>query len=439
MSTDATRQMGCRTCGSPLNRYLDLATGTVRYTHPANPTGQPADHEPDPAPADQVDVHHVCDFCSDEHIVYTFRTGRLDMLVLAPDEQLIQHYGSDWSACLECAELVQARDVRGLASRIMRSGLPFDRQTLDGIRAMQQAVVDSLLPGRAVAEIGRWQPTPLHASVLPKVRDRLARLIRGDDDLPCGLGLPAMRAQVAAGLDAARLYWIDPEFTDLTTHAAAALPATTVTTADAPAPHGLLAWAQPVGQHGDITAAAWTGGPHGIRIVCYRSIGAGLQPGPLQRLREQVGWLVPRYTTLLRPDHAVDATSPAGIVVATWLLISQTLAEVTPIEPDKAIRKAYQRTGRPAPEVRLVRLRGTTTTAEPAAARQPNAQPGRDHEYRWWVRGHWRNQPYGPGRCRRRLIYLDPHVRGPEDKPIKASTVVRILGTARPRSRDDKP
>jgi hypothetical protein len=139
MSTDVTSQMGCRSCGSPLNRYLDLATGTARYTHPANPTGQPADHEPDPAPADRIDIHHVCDFCSDEHIVYTFRTGRLNMLMLAPDEQLIQHYGSDWSACLECAELVQTRDVRGLAARIMRSGPPFDREVLDGIRAMQQA------------------------------------------------------------------------------------------------------------------------------------------------------------------------------------------------------------------------------------------------------------------------------------------------------------
>jgi hypothetical protein len=84
-----------------------------------------------------------------------------------------------------------------------------------------------------------------------------------------------VRAQVAAGLDAARLYWIDPEFTDLTAHAAAGLPATTVSAVDAPAPHGLLAWAQPVGHHADITAATWTGGPDGICIVGYRSIGAG--------------------------------------------------------------------------------------------------------------------------------------------------------------------
>jgi hypothetical protein len=147
MSTDPTPQMGCRTCGSPLNRYLDLATGTVRYTHPANPTGQPADHEPDPAPADQIDVHHVCDFCSDEHIVYTFRTGRLDMLVLAPDEQLIQHYGSDWSACLECAEPgPSARRPRPRRAS-QRSGLPFDRQVLDGIQVPTAA-------GRVLAPIG---------------------------------------------------------------------------------------------------------------------------------------------------------------------------------------------------------------------------------------------------------------------------------------------
>jgi hypothetical protein len=49
--------------------------------------------------------------------------------------------------------------------------------------------------------------------------------------------------------------------------------------------------------------------------------------------------------------------------VTTWLLIMQKLAEVTPTEPEKPIRKAYQRTGRQAPEVRLVRLRGTTTAA----------------------------------------------------------------------------
>lgn len=127
----------------------------------------------------------------------------------------------------------------------------------------------------------------------------------------------------------------------------------------------------------------------------------------------------------------IDATSPAGTVIATWLLIAQKLTETTPIDVDKTIRKAYQRAGRPAPDVRLVRIRGTAPAAAPRTAHQPDDQTSPDCGYRWWVRGHWRNQPYGPGRQQRRLIYLDSHLRGPEDKPIKASTTVRVLGTSR--------
>jgi hypothetical protein len=41
-------------------------------------------------------------------------------------------------------------------------------------------------------------------------------------------------------------------------------------------------------------------------------------------------------------------------------------------------------------------------------------------------------QPFGPGRTQRRLIYIDPQLRGPHDKPIKAGTTVRILGTTAP-------
>ncbi|WP_341716571.1 hypothetical protein QQG74_21570 [Micromonospora sp. FIMYZ51] len=428
MSIDPAQQIACRTCGRLLNRYLDLDTGQAHYTHP---TSERADHDPDPVPADQIDTHHVCDFCSDDKIVYTFRVNPVEMVVIADTEQLIQRYGSNWSACIECADLVQARDVPRLSARIMRAGVPFDPQVIDNLHTMQQAVVDSVLPGRALATIGHWQPTPLPAPILPKIRDRLAQLIRSHDELPLGLNNTDLRDQLAASLDAARLYWIDREFTELTTHAAASLPTTTVTAADAPAPHGLIAWAQPVGHRADLTAATWTTNPDGIRIICYRSIGTGLSAGPLQRLREQVGWLLPHYTTHLRPDDVIDTTSPASAVIATWLLIGQKLTETTTVTADKAIRKAYQRTGRPAPEVRLVRIRGTATTANTHTDRQPTNQPGREHQYRWWVRGHWRNQPYGPGRTQRRLIYLDPQIRGPEDKPIKASTTVRILGTTR--------
>jgi hypothetical protein len=263
----------------------------------------------------------------------------------------------------------------------------------------------------------------------------VSRLIRGNDELPFDLNHAPVRADLASSLDAARLYWIDDEFTGLVQHAAASLPPT-----DAPAPHGLLAWAQPVGRHTDQVAASWSCEPDGTRIVGYRSIGTDLHPAAaLQRLREQVGWLVPRDTVTLQCGQVIDAAHPASTLIAAWLLIGQKLAETTPAGVDRAIRKAYQRAGRLAPEVRLVRIRGAVSTeprrGEPRAAEQP----GRDYQHRWWVRGHWRNQPYGPGRAQRKLIFIDPQIRGPQDKPIKADTTVRILGSDRASRRTGSP
>lgn len=34
------------------------------------------------------------------------------------------------------------------------------------------------------------------------------------------------------------------------------------------------------------------------------------------------------------------------------------------------------------------------------------------------VRGHWKNQVYGPGRSERKFIHIEPYWRGPEDAPI---------------------
>src|SRR5262249_8010527 len=81
----------------------------------------------------------------------------------------------------------------------------------------------------------------------------------------------------------------------------------------------------------------------------------------------------------------------------SWLLIAQRLAEQTPVDVGRTIRRAYQRSGRPAPDVRLVQLKGAPTSgdnqARPAAGR---ADQRPDRQFRWWVRGHWRNQAYGP-------------------------------------------
>lgn len=51
---------------------------------------------------------------------------------------------------------------------------------------------------------------------------------------------------------------------------------------------------------------------------------------------------------------------------------------------------------------------------------------------RWAVRGHWRNQPYGPRENPEyRQRWIDPYIKGPEDKPLDIRPSVFKLGDHR--------
>ncbi|SIF35524.1 hypothetical protein [Mycobacteroides abscessus] len=96
-----------------------------------------------------------------------------------------------------------------------------------------------------------------------------------------------------------------------------------------------------------------------------------------------------------------------------------------------------------------VQSTGTVQVMKPAKAKRARVSPNRDvhvidvrpritaassgggrtveHDHRWVVRGHWRNQPCGPGRTLRRRIWIQSHVAGPADAPLRRDpTVYRI-------------
>ncbi|GAG25142.1 unnamed protein product, partial [marine sediment metagenome] len=119
------------------------------------------------------------------------------------------------------------------------------------------------------------------------------------------------------------------------------------------------------------------------------------------------------------PDGVADPQARAGmgqILAALAFLAAEVVdVEVSAVpRPDRrAIKKANQ--PEPAP-VKVVRLRRASQTDEP----QTSDSAGSKYSTRWLVSGHLRNQWY-PSLGRHKLIYIPPHMKGPEGAPLKDS------------------
>lgn len=100
-----------------------------------------------------------------------------------------------------------------------------------------------------------------------------------------------------------------------------------------------------------------------------------------------------------------------AIVQTLWVLADQRLAQIRTERLDRAARRRCERLGDPETCVQIVDLRriehhnGGTDTRDV------------DWSHRWMVDGHWRNHYY-PSEGKHRQIWIAPHVKGPEDKPL---------------------
>ncbi|MER5337975.1 hypothetical protein [Micromonospora sp. NPDC002717] len=426
MTAAAREEMACRICLSPLNTIGTPPT----YMHPIQLDTD--GHEPVPVPVSQLDtVRRTCDFCGDPYPTWTLLGGEVSAVAIGTTGGLVQNFGDAWAACATCQTYIDDGSNNKVVDRAAQAlGLGKDSQARERIEQLHLAFLDARVPSRTLITTTAWPATTLAARDLPKVRDRLARFYRGNDGLPGALAATDARQQIAVGLDRSRLFWIDSDFTDLAEYAAGKLPDVTISRDLMPSTDGLLVWSRPATSR-QITAASWTANRDGWQLVNYRTIGGGLDGKPLQRLREHVGWLAPMSTAQVREQHVLPGDHQAAALIATWLLIAQQAAEVTTAEIDKAVRKTYVRTNRPAPEVRIIRIRAKSTT--PTSIRSAPGDSGRPQTNRFWVSGHWRNQPYGPGRALRRPVYINPFLRGPDDAPIKIGTTVRMLSSRKPK------
>lgn len=116
------------------------------------------------------------------------------------------------------------------------------------------------------------------------------------------------------------------------------------------------------------------------------------------------------------PSHVDEGLAQQRkLLLAVNLLASQYVAVLSGQRAGRAQRRRAQRMAFTSPtygQINVVTLR---------RAYQPSGgeESGEDFEYshRFMVRGHWRHQWY-PSRGEHELIWVDPFIKGPENKPL---------------------
>jgi hypothetical protein len=132
---------------------------------------------------------------------------------------------------------------------------------------------------------------------------------------------------------------------------------------------------------------------------------------------DDAGWMLPDP----EPHDAIGTWGWAAMVFAAFRLATQAgLVDRATERTPRPERRRTQRAGLPGRDVHTVRLRHATHPGGGAG------DAGREYSCRWVVRGHWRNQPWGPNRSLRRPTWVLPHVKGPDGAPLRGGERVNV-------------
>lgn len=169
-----------------------------------------------------------------------------------------------------------------------------------------------------------------------------------------------------------------------------------------------------------------------VAPVAETQIAAGLvfftkQPVPAEMADGAQVEPISAYPTLWIGEDASDIVqgnwvpgqrgiaSKDTISESTRLLISIVTAlghRLTRLAEPGSTRGERRRAERALPGLRVLEL------ATGASVQRTETTGTVAWQRRWMVRGHWRLQPHGPGRTLRKPLWIDPYVKGPEDKPL---------------------
>lgn len=263
--------------------------------------------------------------------------------------------------------------------------------------------------------------------------------------------------RLARQLPAAELFYVTADMARVAEHAATSLSDYRPHPADLPAPIGLLVFAEPlphVTTYGaePITMITWGPSDTGLTLDYWatfvdlkhalqpnpdsdedliKALPAGREP-PQRRPLAAYARTTGTHLTFAKsvgesiavPSEALTETDRTlqRTIIATWLLMGQTITTSTSLVADRPARRRIARVDPDlSTRVRLIELRRAHTTSTIS-----DRAGTRAYQHRWVVRGHWRNQWYA-SRNQHRPIWIADHIPGPEDKQLLGGHRVNIL------------
>lgn len=221
------------------------------------------------------------------------------------------------------------------------------------------------------------------------------------------------RDAVAGG----EVVWIEASLVDLISAAAESVPLDFVLDETMfPFVRCLAVFAAPIGQCGiGVDGLMWAPVAEGVLIGPFDWDAIPIPAMPCHwRWGETLSAAVERFSTFAKLGELMDehVLRTATLLAASLLLMTQPgITSVSDAHADRAASRRLVRKGWRVPVVRVVRLRGHEGSGSGASGERHLSR-------RFIVRGHWRNQPYGPGSSLRRPTWIAPHIKGPEGAPL---------------------
>lgn len=277
---------------------------------------------------------------------------------------------------------------------------------------------------RTPTELAEQRATLLNDTVFWRAINDLALLNPSLGDAPA----------IHDSLRTAALWWIGSDCCDLLAQAAPTMPPVTLDPDAVPDVDGFAFLEHPLtGQDAwnpdstvSFDAIHWQPtiiqGLPCLSIIMWRHANdPDLPPVPLGRTDWPFGFDTDFEPDGVPPESLASIIEDRRLLAALWQLTSQPELVATAEErPYRAAAKRIARMGHTPSAVRLVYLNRKNRR------RSPDATTGRRFNHQWIVRPHWRQQPYGPQRSLRRATYIDQHVKGPADKPLRLRPSVKV-------------